>query len=383
MELLLGLGLGLRRGKFLGARFLALGLGVVNQLAVVVHLPENQTLSRGVLARCAAVAGGKNIGHPLGIALAATHQNQGSHNGAYHRMQKGVADDGDDHQVLAPHLGFLDVDAHHVAVGGLPLGRGGHAEAAEIMLADQVACGLAHRFKVELLAQMPAEIAHEQRRWLVGANEIAVLARTGAEASVEIEVLAHDLANADVVVRKRVERFQNLVIAALVPFLGRKAEAHPLAAGMDARIGAPGAYRLDGMAEHLGQSFFQAPLNRKLTRLFGKTAERLAAIRDAHGYNGLQVVGHLALGGSGRQGAPNAQRVVRAQDARKVASGINATGTRRVCGRRFRRWLDDRGERRFIHGSKKPSIRSSRTSRRYGFSTGRCENRPCKEAWPF
>ena len=150
-------------------------------LLVVGHMPENESFGRRVLPCCLPVARCEHLAHPLGRAFPATNQHERAHHRAHHRMQERIPDDRDDDEVRIPDLLLLERDISNIAMRRLILRRNRHAEALEIVLAQQMRGCLFHRFDIERLAQMPAELLHEQRRGHIGTDVVAVFAHNGRE----------------------------------------------------------------------------------------------------------------------------------------------------------------------------------------------------------
>ncbi len=198
-------------------------------------------------------------------------------------MKEGVALHGDDHQRFAPQLLGLNLDAEHIAHGGLALGGNRHAEALEVVLADKVAGRLAHGIKVKLLGDMPTEIAHQQRGIRVGADEVAVLAHSGREARRETRRLFLQALHRDVVVGKGIQRAQQLEQAAATQLLFAHLEVHHLPARMHTRIGAAGAHGFHRAAEQQLQRLLDAALHGKLPGLAGEAGEGRTVVRHFHG----------------------------------------------------------------------------------------------------
>lgn len=152
---------------------------VVEVLLIVGHMPEHKSFSRRVLPCCLSVARREHLAHPLGRAFPATNQHERAHHRAHHRMQERIPDDRDDDEVRIPDLLLLERDISNIAMRRLILRRNRHAKALEIMLAQQMRRSLFHCLDIERLAQMPAELLHEQRRGHIGTDVIAVFAHNG------------------------------------------------------------------------------------------------------------------------------------------------------------------------------------------------------------
>ena len=152
---------------------------VVEVLLVVGHMPEYEPFSGCVLSCCLPVARCEHLAHPLRRAFPATNQHERAHHRAHHRMQKSVPDDRDNDEIRIPDLLLLERDIGNIAMRRLILRRNCHAETLEIMLAQQMRRSLLHRLDIERLAQMPAELLHEQRRGHIGTDVVAVFAHNG------------------------------------------------------------------------------------------------------------------------------------------------------------------------------------------------------------
>ena len=150
-------------------------------LLVIGHMPEHESFSRRVLPCCLSVARREHLAHPLGRAFPATNQHERAHHRAHHRMQECVPDDRDNDEVRIPDLLLLERDIGNIAMCGLILRRNRHAEALEIVLAQQMRRGLLHCLNIERLAHMPAELLHEQGRGHIGTDVVAVFAHNGRE----------------------------------------------------------------------------------------------------------------------------------------------------------------------------------------------------------
>ena len=90
---------------------------VMHALTFVADVPKHQALRRRVFARRRTIARLEHLRDPFWLAPSKANCHQRTHNGAHHRVEKGIALHRDNHQVFTPRISARNVDAEHIAHG--------------------------------------------------------------------------------------------------------------------------------------------------------------------------------------------------------------------------------------------------------------------------
>ena len=189
-------------------------------------------------------------------------------------MEEGVAAHGDDAVRLAQNLLGGDGDLLHVAAGRLADGRGGHAKALEVVLADEVRSAPFHGGDVQAWAHVPSRAIREHRRRIPRGEEVLVLAPLGVEAGREAPRPLLHRTHHDALAGERVQRAPQVVGRAPAQLALVDVEGDHLPAGVHAGIGAPGADHVHRPAEQQRQRLLQLPLHGELPRLLSEPRKR-------------------------------------------------------------------------------------------------------------
>ena len=213
-------------------------------------------------------------------------------------MQKRVAHHADaDNVLLTEQLDTLDIDGRHVAKGWFTFRGNRHAEAFEVVLADQMSSTLAHRIHVKRLGKMPHPPCQQHRTRFRRADEVTVFALNRIETSGKPRRSFLHRSNRNPVVHQGVQRTLQTVRGAGSHFPIRHVEADHLPACMHARIGAPGAHSGNLPPKQDGQRLLDGSLHRQLPRLPRETAKRRPVVGNRQG-NGMTRILHGILSSS-------------------------------------------------------------------------------------